>query len=64
MPSTHPTTTVPDHYQISMRFLDTASTKLMFDFPPDMKEVNVEPNWLNSQMLVHYFDQDWRQVIR
>lgn len=56
--------TVPDRYEVTMRFLDAASTKLMFEFPPDMKEIKVEPNWLNNQTLVHYFDQDWAQVIR
>jgi spermidine synthase len=29
-----------------------------------MKPLQVEPNRLNSQSLVHYFEEDWSQVIR
>lgn len=54
----------PLHYSVPTRFLDAESTRLMFKFPPDMKEVAVEPNRLNNQSLVHYFEQDWQQVIR
>jgi spermidine synthase len=56
--------TPPERYTIATRYLDAESTKLMFKFPQDMKEIPVEPNRLNSQPLVHYFEQDWRQVIR
>ena len=54
----------PQHYSIPTRFLDEESTRLMFKFPPDMKPLAVEPNRLNSQSLVHYFEEDWRQVLR
>jgi spermidine synthase len=47
-----------------MRFLDGDSTKLMFKFPADMQPVAVEPNRLNNQSLVHYFEEDWQAVIR
>jgi spermidine synthase len=49
---------------LPLRFLDAASTQLMFHFPPDMKAIPVEANHLNNQMLVHYFEQDWGNVIR
>jgi spermidine synthase len=54
----------PQHYSLPMKFLDAASTALMFQFPPDMQPVKVEANRLNNQMLVHYFEQDWARVIR
>lgn len=54
----------PTHYQEPMRFLDNEVTRLMFTFPADMKPWKVEPNRLNNQSLVHYFEQDWRQVMR
>lgn len=54
----------PTAYSIPMRFLDAESTALMFKFPLDMKEQIVEPNRLNNQSLVHYFEEDWKQVIR
>jgi spermidine synthase len=54
----------PTRYSIATRFLDAESTRLMFEFPPDMKPIAVEPNWLNTQALVHYFEQDWGHFVR
>ena len=55
---------LPQRYSVTMQYLDAESTRLMFKFPPDMQEVPVEPNRLNSQSLVRYFEEDWQQVIR
>lgn len=55
---------IPQHYQLPMRFLDAMTTAQMFYFPKDMQRWDVEPNDLNNQKLVHYFEQDWREVIR
>jgi spermidine synthase len=54
----------PEHYSVATRFLDAESTRLMFEFPPDMRPIAVEPNWLNTQSLVHYFEQDWGHYVR
>ncbi|WP_284189800.1 polyamine aminopropyltransferase [Zoogloea oryzae] len=54
----------PDHYPVPTRFLDADTTRAMFRFPPDMRPPAVEPNHLNSQTLVHYFEQDWHNVVR
>jgi spermidine synthase len=54
----------PTHYSVPTRFLDADSTRLMFSFPPDMRPPPVEPNHLNTQALVHYFEQDWGNVVR
>ncbi len=54
----------PTHYSVTTRFLDADSTRLMFQFPLDMQPIAVEPNWLNTQALVHYFEQDWGHFIR
>ena len=37
-----------------------------FPIPAEMlqRPPAVEPNHLNSQTLVHYFEQDWRNVVR
>ena len=56
--------TPPDKYAFPMRFLDADSTRLMFKFPADMQRIAVEPNRLNNQSLVHYFEEDWSRVIR
>ncbi len=61
---THANYQVPTHYALPMRFLDADSTRLMFSFPPDMRAIKVEANHLNNQALVHYFEQDWGNVIR
>ena len=29
-----------------------------------MARRDVQPNYLNTQILVHYFEQDWRNVMR
>ena len=54
----------PESYPVPTRFLDADSTRLMFSFPPDMRPLPVEPNHLNTQALVHYFEEDWGKVIR
>nr|WP_034335124.1 polyamine aminopropyltransferase [Herbaspirillum sp. B39] len=54
----------PTTYAQPMRYLNGATTAEMFRFPPDMPRVEVEPNRLNNQSLVRYFEQDWHQVVR
>lgn len=46
------------------RFLTPATTPALFEFPKDMARVDAEVNGLNSQVLVRYFENEWRQVIR
>ncbi|MCB6183179.1 polyamine aminopropyltransferase [Leeia sp. TBRC 13508] len=54
----------PNQYAIPLRYLDPVETKRMFSFPADMKPMKMIPNRLDNQSLVHYFEQDWHQVIR
>lgn len=54
----------PTSYRLPMRYLNQATTREMFDFPPDMPRREMAPNRLNTQSLVHEFEHDWRQVIR
>lgn len=54
----------PTRYRLPLRYLNAETTQEMFRFPPDMPRLQVEPNRLNTQSLVRYFEQDWRQVIR
>ncbi|MBK6742698.1 MAG: polyamine aminopropyltransferase [Hydrogenophilales bacterium] len=61
---TRPGFTPPSQYPVATRYLNAATTAEMFRFPPDMTPPVVEPNRLNSQSLVRYFEQDWGQVIR
>lgn len=55
---------IPQQYDVPTRFLNASSTRLMFEFPPDMAVREVEPNYLNTQALVHYFERDWHDAIR
>ncbi|CAN5254234.1 polyamine aminopropyltransferase [soil metagenome] len=54
----------PTQYRLPMRFLNADTTREMFNFPPDMPSLKMEPNRLNTQSLVREFEHDWRQVIR
>jgi len=54
----------PTEYRLPMRYLNADTTRAMFTFPPDMKPLEMAPNHLNTQSLVHEFEQDWRRVIR
>ncbi|HQW19158.1 MAG TPA: polyamine aminopropyltransferase [Rhodocyclaceae bacterium] len=56
--------TPPEHYRLPMHFLDVAATREMFRFPADMPRLDIEPNRLNNQSLVRYFEEDWHRVIR
>jgi spermidine synthase len=54
----------PASYRLPMRYLTPDTTREMFRFPPDMPRLEMEPNRLNTQSLVHQFEKDWRQVVR
>lgn len=56
--------TPPTEYRLPLRYLNANTTREMFIFPPDMQRKEMAPNRLNTQSLVHEFEQDWRQVIR
>ena len=62
--SRRPGYTPPRSYPLPMRYLDDATTREMFAFPPDMRPLQMAPNRLNTQSLVREFERDWRQVIR
>ncbi|WP_298643297.1 polyamine aminopropyltransferase [uncultured Cardiobacterium sp.] len=55
---------VPERFDVPTRYLTAATAAEMFRFPPDMARRDVEPNYLNTQILVHYFEKDWRNVQR
>jgi len=50
----------PTHVSMSgLRYLDDESLRALFLFSPDMAPLPVEPNRLNNQLLVQYYEQDW-----
>lgn len=50
--------TLPD----GLRFLDKRTLAQLFVFPQDMAEVPAEPNRLNDQALVRYYEKEWREI--
>jgi spermidine synthase len=54
----------PASYAVTTRFLNAETTPALFQFPKDMARVPAEVNRLNNQVLVRYFEAEWRQVIR
>lgn len=47
-----------------LRFLTAANLPAMFEFPPDMSPVPAGINRLNDQVLVRYYDKEWREIVR
>jgi len=54
----------PASYSVETKFLTPETTPALFQFPKDMARVEAEVNRLNNQVLVRYFEKEWRQVIR
>jgi spermidine synthase len=45
-----------------LRFLSTSNVGELFVFPVDMQPVPTPPNRLNDQVLVRYYEQEWKDV--
>ena len=54
----HPPAALPQ----GLRFLTARALPQLFDFPSDMTPVPAEPNRLNDQVLVRYYDQEWSTI--
>jgi spermidine synthase len=55
-----PPTTLPT----GLRYLTLAEVPRLFEFSADMQRVAVEPNRLNTQVLVRYYEEEWDRVNR
>jgi spermidine synthase len=58
-PYTPPAALPPD-----LKFLTASDLGDLFVFPPDMQRVPVEPNRLNTQVLVRYYERGWEEINR
>lgn len=47
----------------SLKYITEASVRDMFHFPADMGPLKVEPNRLDNQMLVRYFEEEWAHYV-
>ena len=54
----------PTQTPSGLRFLTSRNVAQLFDFPADMQPVEAEPNRLNDQVLVRYYDAEWREIAR
>ena len=52
----------PTTLPAGLRFLDAGSLASLFEFPSDMARVDVEPNRLNTQVLVHAYETEWEKI--
>jgi spermidine synthase len=52
----------PDQLPAGLRFLSTRNVADLFVFPVDMQPVPAEPNRLNDQVLVRYYEEEWKDV--
>jgi len=52
---------VPAHTRPDLRFLDDATLPTLFALGPDMARVPAEVNRLDNQVLVHYYEGEWRR---
>ncbi|MEO8028871.1 MAG: polyamine aminopropyltransferase, partial [Bryobacteraceae bacterium] len=59
-----PAWTPPSTLPSGLRFLAVANIAEMFHFANDMVPVEVKPNRLNDQILVRYYEQEWKDIAR
>jgi spermidine synthase len=50
----------PEKFDSTCRFISKNVFEQMLVFPKDMDSLPTEINKLNNQVLVHYFDEDWK----
>lgn len=55
---------VPGNLPGGLRYLTAASVPGLFDFPADMGAVAAEPNRLNDQVLVRYYEREFEAINR
>jgi len=53
---------VPERALPGARFLDGPTMRSLFHLAPDMQELEVETNRLDEQVLVRYYEDDWRKL--
>jgi spermidine synthase len=55
---------VPQNFVPGLRFINTQTFRDMMNFPKDMAPVTTEINKLNNQVLVHYFEDEWKTYLQ
>lgn len=52
----------PDQLPAGLKFLTLENLRSLFEFPLDMNRMPAEPNRLNDQALVRYYEEDWKKL--
>jgi spermidine synthase len=52
----------PTSLPSGLRFVSVSGLPSLFEFPPDMAPMPMQPNRLNDQVLVRLYDQDWKDI--
>ena len=55
---------LPQQLPQGLRYLAVRDLQTLFTFPNDMQPVPVEPNHLNDQILVRYYEREWKDIAR
>jgi spermidine synthase len=55
---------LPEHLPPDLKYLTSQILPGLFVFPTDMKAVPTGVNRLNDQLLVRYYDREWRAIER
>ncbi|MDX2268335.1 MAG: polyamine aminopropyltransferase [Bryobacter sp.] len=53
---------LPTQLPAGLRYLSLQNLASLFEFPLDMQALPAEPNRLNDQTLVRYYEDDWKQL--
>jgi len=53
---------MPRELPPGLRFVSASGLPALFDFPPDMARIDMPPNRLSTQSLVHTFEEEWGRV--
>jgi len=52
----------PKSLPAGLRFLNAEGVPLLFQFPPDMAQIPMPANQLNTQVLVRTYENDWKDI--
>jgi len=52
----------PTALPAGLPFVDLKGLPALFQFPPDMAPLAMAPNRLNDQVLIHLYDEDWKDI--
>ena len=52
---------IPHDVESQLRYLNTENARKLFVIPPDLQRVETEVNRLNNQILVRYYETEWKK---